>query len=123
MAYQIKLEGLRVFGHHGVFDFEKAYGQWFVIDAKVWIDRDVSPGDDIRQTLHYGSLADALVEDASKNPVDLIETLAERLLERVFELGGESVAKARVTVHKPHAPINHEFRDVSVTLKRKRIDE
>jgi len=123
MTHKIKLEGLRVYGHHGVFEFERAYGQWFVIDATVWLDASAaSATDDIGATLHYGSLADALVENAKVNPVDLLETLADRLLAVVFELGGESVQKAKVTVHKPNAPIEHEFGDVSVTVKGKRRD-
>jgi dihydroneopterin aldolase len=37
--------------------------------------------------------------------------------------GGDTtgiVKRAKVTVHKPKAPIDHEFEDVSVTVKAKR---
>ena len=122
---KISIRGLKVYAHHGVFDFEKAYGQDFFIDADVWIDGEAaSANDDLAQTVNYGELANALVADAKTNPVDLLETLASRLLTLVMAFGGGDqtgiVKKAKVTVHKPNAPIEHEFADVSVTVKAKR---
>jgi dihydroneopterin aldolase len=121
MLHKIQLTGLRVHGYHGVFEFERAYGQTFIIDASVWLDASAAASsDDLAKTLNYGSLADLLVEDAKANPVDLLETLAERLLVKVMEFGGPVVTKASVTVHKPEAPIPHEFDDVSVTVEAQR---
>lgn len=122
---KISIRGLKVYAHHGVFDFEKAYGQDFFIDADVWIDGEAAAAhDDLAQTVNYGELSDALVANAKANPVDLLETLATRLLELVMGFGGGEqtgiVKKAKVTVHKPKAPIAHEFSDVSVTVKAKR---
>lgn len=115
---KVNIKGLSVYAHHGVFDFEKAYGQEFLIDAEVTIAPTST--DDIGGTLSYADLADALVADAKQNPVDLLETLAQRLLAVTFELGGSTVSKAKITVHKPNAPLNHKFEDVSVTVKGKR---
>ena len=125
MATKISIRGLRVFPHHGVFEFERAYGQDFFIDCDVWVDATAAAAnDDLAQTVHYGALADALVLDAKTNPVDLLETLATRLLALVMGFGGGEatgiVRKAKITVHKPNAPIDHEFADVSVTVKAKR---
>lgn len=115
---KISIKRLSVYAHHGVFEFEKAYGQEFLIDAEVTIE--AAAEDDLANTLSYAELADALVADAKQNPVDLLETLAQRLLALTFRLGGPSVSKAKITVHKPNAPLNHEFEDVSVTAKGKR---
>ena len=123
MTHKVKVTGLRVYGHHGVFEFEKQLGQWFVIDASVWLDAsEAASSDNLEQTLNYGSLAEALAKDLASNPVDLLETLATRLVNLVFKLGGTRVSKAKVTVHKPNAPINLEFADVSVSVKRRRTD-
>jgi dihydroneopterin aldolase len=125
MATKISIRGLRVFAHHGVFEFERAYGQDFLIDCDVWVDAEAAAAnDDLAATVNYGALADALVADAKVNPVDLLETLASRLLALVLDFGGGAttgiVRKAKLTVHKPNAPIDHEFADVSVTVKGKR---
>ena len=123
--FKISVRGLRVYAHHGVFDFERAYGQDFFIDCDVWLDAEAAAAnDDLAKTVNYGQLANALVENAKQNPVDLLETLATRLLDEVMAFGvGDAtqiVRKAKVTVHKPNAPIEHEFSDVSVTVKAKR---
>lgn len=122
-SIKIKLTGLRVFAHHGVFDFERQNGQDFFIDATVWVDNKVLQySDDLSLTVHYGDLAKAIVDNVKNNPVDLLETLAQRLLELLLNWGGPAspVIKAKVTVHKPNAPITYEFEDVSVTVKGKR---
>ena len=121
MSYKIKIKGLRVFAHHGVFDFERQNGQDFYIDATVWVTGKSAITDDLKQTVHYGELAKLLVEAVKSQPVDLIEALAQRLLDLCLNFGGGSVSglvkKAKVTVHKPNAPIPYDFEDVSVTLE------
>ncbi|MEU4239095.1 dihydroneopterin aldolase [Actinoplanes sp. NPDC026619] len=115
----IKLTGLRAKGHHGVYDFERADGQEFVVDVVLELDLTrAAATDDVADTVHYGELASALVAVVTGEPVNLIETLADRLL--AVCLADERVDAAEVTVHKPQAPIPHDFADVAVTLRRSR---
>ncbi|MCX8530230.1 MAG: dihydroneopterin aldolase [Rhodoluna sp.] len=125
MAQKISIEGLRVFAHHGVFDFERQNGQDFYIDATVWVGSPKATlTDNLSDTIHYGDLAKAIVENVKSEPVDLLETLAQRLLDMIMNYGGGAVSgiitKAKVTVHKPNAPIPYDFKDVSVSVKAKR---
>ena len=116
---RITLSGLRVRGHHGVFDFERRDGQDFVVD--VVLELDLAPAaasDEVTDTVHYGELAGQLAGVIAGEPVNLIETLAERLA--TVCLADDRVAAATVTVHKPQAPIPHEFADVAVTVRRAR---
>jgi dihydroneopterin aldolase len=113
------LTGLRARGRHGVYDFEREQGQEFLIDAR--LEADLGPAaasDDVADTVHYGELADRLVAVVTGEPVNLIETLAARLLDVC--LADPRVREAEVTVHKPQAPIPHDFADVAVTLGRRR---
>ena len=121
MHHKITITGLRVFAHHGVFDFERQNGQDFYIDASIWIDGDKAAfTDDLNNTAHYGDLAKGLVELTKNDPVDLLETLAQRLLDYALNFGGGKVLKAKIAVHKPGAPLPYEFEDVSITVKAKR---
>jgi dihydroneopterin aldolase len=121
MRHKIAITGLRVFAHHGVFDFERQNGQDFYIDAAIWIDGDKAAfTDDLNNTAHYGDLAKGLVELTKNDPVDLLETLAQRLLDYALNFGGGKVLKAKITIHKPGAPIPYEFDDVSITVKATR---
>jgi dihydroneopterin aldolase len=116
---RISLSGLRVRGRHGVFDFERRDGQDFVVDVVLELDlATAAASDDVADTVHYGELAGRLAEVIAGEPVNLIETLAERLA--TVCLADARVAVATVTVHKPHAPIPHEFADVAVTVRRTR---
>ena len=57
---KIRIKGLSVYAHHGVFDFEKAYGQEFLIDAEVSIKPNST--DDLASTLSYAEAVDRLTQ-------------------------------------------------------------
>jgi dihydroneopterin aldolase len=117
----IILRGLKARGFHGVYPQERAEGQEFIVDAVLELDlRAAAASDDVADTVHYGELSGRLVDVLTGGPVNLIETLAERLA--AVCLADARVAAATVTVHKPQAPIPHEFADVAVTVRRTRDD-
>lgn len=116
---RITIDRLHVRGRHGVFAHERAEGQDFYIDAEVWLDtRAAAQSDDIEDTLHYGHLMRALYQVALREPVDLLETLAERLAAVTFAFNGPQAV--RITVHKPQAPVKLRFNDVAVSVLRYR---
>jgi dihydroneopterin aldolase len=116
---RIVLTGLRGRGRHGVYPRERAEGQTFVVDAVLELDtRAAAAGDDLARTADYGSIAEKLVSVIEGEPVNLIETLAERLVAAC--LHDPHVQWCEVTVHKPQAPIPLAFDDVSVTVRRGR---
>ncbi len=115
----ITLTGLRARGHHGVYEHERRDGQDFIIDVRVTLDlARAAATDHVADTVHYGELAVAVVEAVESDPVDLIETVAERVA--AIALGYAAVHEVEVTVHKPQAPIPVPFDDVSVTIVRSR---
>lgn len=117
MSDRITLTGLRVFGRHGVLEHERRDGQDFVVDAELSVDtRPAAASDDLADTVDYAGLAERLVAIVGGEPVDLIETLASRLAQACLD--HDRVISARVTVHKPAAPIPHAFTDVAVTVVR-----
>jgi 7,8-dihydroneopterin aldolase/epimerase/oxygenase len=117
----IILTGLRATGHHGVLEHERREGQVFVIDVTVHVPlRDAAETDDLSRTIHYGELASEIVAAVARDPVDLIETVAERVAATV--LAHELAVFVTVTVHKPNAPIDVPFDDVAVQITRARVD-
>ncbi|GIF49012.1 dihydroneopterin aldolase [Asanoa ferruginea] len=121
MADRITLKGLRARGRHGVLPAERAEGQDFLVDVALELDLSAAArDDDLTKTVDYGVLAGKLVKVITGEPVDLIETLADRLVDVCLD--DERVQTATVTVHKPHAPIPHEFADVAVRLRRGRAE-
>jgi dihydroneopterin aldolase len=122
MTDELSVLGIECFGHHGVFEHEKRDGQVFVIDLTLGVDtRAAAASDDLRHTVDYGSLVSQVTAAVTRDPVDLIETLAERVAGVC--LLDSRVEWARVTVHKPDAPIEARFSDVTLTITRHRHDE
>lgn len=119
MSDRIALRGLAVRGHHGVFESERIDGQEFVIDVVLDVDTSVAARtDQLTDTVDYGSLASAIAAIVSGAPVNLLETLADRIARACLD--DVRVASVEVSVHKPHAPIALTFDDVVVTIVRAR---
>jgi dihydroneopterin aldolase len=115
----ITLTGLRATAFHGVFDHERRDGQEFVIDITVHLDfTAAASGDALAETVHYGVLAEQVVSAVERDPVDLIETVAERVAD--VALAHAPVRMVQVTIHKPQAPITVPFADVAVSITRVR---
>ncbi|HEX5567090.1 MAG TPA: dihydroneopterin aldolase [Streptomyces sp.] len=116
---RVALRGLRAHGHHGVFERERDQGQAFVVDLVLSLDtRPAAAGDDLARTVDYGVVAEEVVAVVEGEPVDLIETLAQRIADQC--LTHEVVREVEVVVHKPEAPITVPFDDVTITIKRSR---
>jgi dihydroneopterin aldolase len=116
---RLRLVGLRAMGHHGVLDFERREGQQFVVDVELGLDSEpAARSDALSDTVDYGALAKRLHAAVESDPVDLIETLAARLAD--ICLSYPQVQEAEVTVHKPEAPIEVAFDDVTLTIQRSR---
>jgi dihydroneopterin aldolase len=110
---------VRAFGYHGVYADEKRDGQEFVVDVRLRLPLHIAAAtDDVRDTVHYGELAERIVEIVEGEPADLLETLAQRIADDV--LVDPRVEEVTVTVHKPAAPITVPFGDVAVTIRRGR---
>lgn len=117
MTDEISVLGIECFGRHGVFDHERREGQTFVVDLTLGVDtRPAAASDDLADTVDYGSLVDRVSDVVTGEPVDLIETLADRVASVC--LLDTRVEWARVTVHKPNAPIQATFADVTLTITR-----
>lgn len=114
---QLSIQGIECFGHHGVFDHERRDGQVFVIDLTLALDtRPAAVSGDLQDTVDYGSLVAQVQNAVESDPVDLIETLAQRVAGVC--LSDRRVEWVRVSVHKPGAPIDAVFADVALTIRR-----
>ena len=116
---RISLTGISAFGHHGVYAFERQQGQQFVVDVSCTLDlSSAASTDDLAQTIDYGALAQAITADVERDPLNLIEALADRIA--LTCLRYDAVQCVEVTVHKPQAPMPVDVADVTVTLTRSR---
>lgn len=119
MTDELSVKGIECFAHHGVLDFEKREGQTFVVDLVLGLDtRPAAETDDLEETVDYGTLVMDVKAAVERDPVDLIETVVQRIADVCLKDG--RVEWARVTLHKPDAPIDATYSDVALTITRTR---
>ena len=113
MTDAVFVTGLSLHAYHGVMHHEARVGQTFGLDLVLDTDlTDASRSDKLADTVGYDQVVEIrryrLVEAAAG-------AVAAAVLDRF-----PRVARVRVTVHKPHAPIAATFADVGVTIVRAR---
>lgn len=115
----ISINGIRGFGHHGVLESERQTGQEFIVDVTLEVNTlDSAKFDDLTLTVDYSDVAKRVHAFIVGDPMQLIETLANRIAADILKI--DRVLAVTITVHKPHAPIPVDFADVNVTVTRKK---
>jgi dihydroneopterin aldolase len=115
---KLNLTGIRGFGYHGVFESERKNGQEFVVDIEIGT-KFKNVNDDLAKTIDYSKLIDLVSAEITSNPVNLIETLAERIAEKIMDFD-KKIKVLKVTVHKPAAPVSANLSDISVSIAKER---
>lgn len=114
------LRALPFFARHGVHEAERELGQRFVVDVDWWLDtRPAAWADDEALTISYQQVYEHVSAVVNDDPVNLIETLAERIATRLLD-HFHLLEQVRVVVHKPGAPVTGVFGDVGIEIIRRR---
>ena len=112
---KVYIEGLTFQTTIGFYAWEKEIKQTLVIDlAMGWNTAEAAKNDELSKTLDYAAISEAIVEFANANPVDLIETLAERIAE--FLIANYQIPWLRLKLMKPNA--GHNATTVGVEIER-----
>lgn len=115
----IEVHGIRARGHHGVLESERVTGQIFIADVVLAVDtRSAADSDDLADTVDYSQVAQAVYAELAGEPVDLIETLAERIAACCLAFAG--VQAVEIALHKPEAPVGVPASDVVLRIMRER---
>ena len=94
----VELEGLEVFGRHGVLDEERREGQTFLFDVRLEVG-DAARSDRIEDAVDYREVADCVREVSDSRRFDLLEALAASVAETILDRF--QVDHVRVRVRKP----------------------
>ncbi len=95
--HTIYVRDLHVSATHGYYSFEKVKAQTFIVSISAMVD-DWSSQDDLKETLNYELLRDLAIETLSQSPKNLLETLANSLVEKTLLL--PKVFQATVSLEK-----------------------
>lgn len=99
---KIKVKNIKVETIIGINDDERINIQPLSIDIQISYDsKQASETDDINHTVDYYDLTNKIITYTQNSSFNLIETLAERLLDLIFE--NEKIKKANIEIRKPKA--------------------
>ena len=105
MTTRVGLESYEVMACHGAFDYEHEEEQPFVISIWATLSSDVR-NDELSSTLNYADLQNVIdVEVVNSNPVRLMETLCEKMIQNISN--NPLVARIEIRIEKPNAPLPH----------------
>lgn len=114
---QIRISGISGFGFHGVYPEERRVGQRFLADLILYTDLSAAAlTDDVNDSTDYSKVVPDVKQVLEGEPVNLIETLADRVVSKVLQ-NYPLVESVEVTIFKPEAPVEAA---VAVHIRRDR---
>jgi dihydroneopterin aldolase/2-amino-4-hydroxy-6-hydroxymethyldihydropteridine diphosphokinase len=120
-ADRIELRGIRVSGTHGVLPEEQVRAQPFEVDLDIEADlAAAAASDQLADTVDYGAVVAAVASVVAGDHADLLEHLAQRIVDSVFEVAGPKAGRVLVTVRKLRPPVPYDLAWSGVSIARSR---
>lgn len=115
MMDKVFIKGLRIQTTIGFYQWEKEIKQTLVIDLTMgWDTAKAAENDELAKTLDYAEISTAIEIFANNNPVDLLETLAERIAQ--YLIADYHIPWLQLKIGKPGAV--HNTDTVGVEIER-----
>ncbi len=112
----IHLKDIKIYAFHGCLEEEEKIGSDYVVNLNVKTNlHQAAISDDLEDTLDYVMLH-AIVKEQMAIRSKLLEHVAQRILDEIFEKANQDILEARVTVAKINPPIGGDVAEVSVTM-------
>ena len=116
---QILVQGLQVFGYHGVYEQEKEEGQTFLVNCVMDTSfASAIHSDDVGETVDYGTVCLFIKKYFEEKAYDLMEKVADELATSIM-YAFPGIEKIQIQITKPNAPIPMEFESVGVRVEKK----
>ena len=115
---KIKINAIKLFGYHGLYDIEKENGQNFIIDIVVETSYQDKCHDSIENTIDYVEITNQVKATFNKNRYNLIEALAVDISGAIMK--NKKVEATRVSIKKTSPPIELDLESVEVEYREER---
>lgn len=113
----IALEGMHFFAFHGYYDEEQKMGCDFILDVYVTADVKMAAAkDDLEGTVNY-EMVYFICKSEMKKTSRMIETVAQRILDRLCNLLSEKAKRVRVRLRKMNPPLGGKVHSAYVELE------
>lgn len=100
-TYQVSIDDIRIFAFHGLYPEERILGNWYILDVLVESESQPNFSDDIVNTIDYSQIY-AICKQVMAKPVDLLETVAESIAQKIrAELSHEVAVLVQISKENP----------------------
>ncbi len=118
MTSKIYLKGVKAYGYIGYLPEENVLGQWFEVDATLWVDFEKSTySDELEDTVNYISCIRKIENLIQTKKFKLIERLAGAIADSLLE--DSKISQVEIKIIK-HPPIPDFLGSVAVEITRSR---
>jgi dihydroneopterin aldolase len=116
----VLVRNLQFHAHHGVFDEERAEGRRFAVDVEVDVARTAAgETDELRDTVDYREVAQAVCDVMSGPSHHLVEALAHDMASALFaRLPGVHAARIEIRKRATGVPGDPEWVGVRIARHR-----
>jgi dihydroneopterin aldolase len=109
----LRLMNMTFYGFHGASPAEKETGRRFEVDCEFTVDVSrASHTDSLEDTVNYTQVYKVIEDMLHNNRYNLLETLAERMADAIFNSFHIQTLKLRVRKRIPPVPGNIDYLEV-----------
>lgn len=118
-GYDIELQDIHIYAHHGVMPQEREVGAWFIIDIKLTMnDCRCTENDNIEGTVSYADIY-GIIRNEMKTPSDLLEHVCKRISESIYSAFTQ-VEGIEIKLCKETPPMGGDRLKAAVTISSRR---
>ena len=115
---KIKINKIKLFGYHGLYEIEKKKGQEFVISAEIELMNKNNYKDDIDSTVDYTDIIHKIKNVFNSNRYSLIEILSIDISNKIME--NQAIKSVIISIKKISPPIDIDLESVEVEHRSER---
>ena len=118
--HKIKLHNIEIFAYHGVYDYEREYGQNFYVDIEYIPRKDINlSNDDITDVIDYTDLIDSCNKIFLSKRYYLIESLANEMMNELSLI--YNLLYIKVTIRKKMKLYSHKLDSISIEVEKNNV--
>lgn len=115
--FKLLIRDLELYAYHGVYDFEKAQGQPFLINCEIGLALAQPIDDELAQTISYVDCLELIKAKFLAEKYDLVEYAAQVIVDALFDLDPRVVA-VDLRIEKTQPPVDDQLGSLGISLCR-----
>ncbi len=119
----IRILGIALYAHHGVFDAEQELGGRYEVDVELVYDTtQAERSDDVRDAVNYASAIAHITHAFTSERFRLLEAVARHVSDHLFAVF-PALMSITLRIRKLHVPVSAAFQAIEIERKALRAEQ